>query len=433
MKRQKMRRTNSQIYARIFVVVLVSLVLLRISFITESPTEIPDNPDLSVTRAQHLDPPPASVESELRKCVDNKKDVLLVGNRPVGTYLCDYFPQAKSLTNGCKLTCPARAQDENGQLVGTASFTCTILQKGSQSQMRTADIVVSHYGAVPKKFSHLEPVYTVFYSGESNATEAKRSKQSYQVQYDTVISFHTHRQWFFTWTNRHVTDFLSIAAGKFDWGKPLLWNEKRDAIAIFVSRCKKGGREATINNLKAAYPVHSFGKCLRTHDVQTEFPHCNALGQNRYPTKLCVLRHYKFVLALDNTREEDYVTEKVYHALLSGAVPLFDGAPNADEYLPGGWDSVVRLSDFEIGDRTYNTQQLTETLKQISENTTSRLTELMQWRNPVLSATPHVDNIDDETRTTLSSHWGATFIERLFHEEPTCDLCDAARVKKCRG
>lgn len=379
--------------------------------------------------------PPFDVS--LQQCVDAKKNVLLVGNRPVGTYICDYFPNAKHISGGCQLQCPPRYVDSEIRLIGSTPFTCTILRKGSEAQMRSADVVVSHYGAVPRKFSKLEPVYTIFYSGESNATEAKRSKESYQQQYDSVVSFHTHRQWFFTWTHRHLQDFLSIAKGTYNFGLP--WEERRNAIAIFVSRCNKGNRETVINNLKSVYPVHSFGKCLRTHSVETEFPQCHALaGKGRYPSKLCVLQQYKFVLALDNTREEDYVTEKVYHALLAGAVPLYDGAPNADEYLPDGWNSVVRLEEFEVRDRSYDAPRLSQALQNIEHNKDPQ--SLFHWRSPssVLKEAPPAspsapEEVEEETRTALSSMWGATFVDRMFHQEPTCEICDAARAKKCRG
>jgi alpha-1,3-fucosyltransferase 10 len=38
--------------------------------------------------------------------------------------------------------------------------------------------------------------------------------------------------------------------------------------------------------------------------------------------------------AMENSVEQDYVTEKVYHALEAGCVPIYFGAPNVDEYVP---------------------------------------------------------------------------------------------------
>jgi hypothetical protein len=38
--------------------------------------------------------------------------------------------------------------------------------------------------------------------------------------------------------------------------------------------------------------------------------------------------------AMENSIEMDYVSEKVYHALESGCVPIYYGAPNVLEYVP---------------------------------------------------------------------------------------------------
>lgn len=48
----------------------------------------------------------------------------------------------------------------------------------------------------------------------------------------------------------------------------------------------------------------------------------------RIEEKMMILHDYLFLLAFENTeREESYVTEKVYTALLAGAVPVYWGAP----------------------------------------------------------------------------------------------------------
>ncbi|KAK7197578.1 glycosyl transferase [Novymonas esmeraldas] len=48
----------------------------------------------------------------------------------------------------------------------------------------------------------------------------------------------------------------------------------------------------------------------------------------------CIFRKYRYVIAFENTVEDDYVTEKVYNALLSGALPLYIGAQNIADYVP---------------------------------------------------------------------------------------------------
>jgi len=52
--------------------------------------------------------------------------------------------------------------------------------------------------------------------------------------------------------------------------------------------------------------------------------------------KHAVLRRYPFYLALENSDEPDYVSEKVFHALEAGVLPVYNGAPNVADFLPPG-------------------------------------------------------------------------------------------------
>lgn len=75
--------------------------------------------------------------------------------------------------------------------------------------------------------------------------------------------------------------------------------------------------------------------------------------------KIKLFSQYKFVLAFENNNVTDYVTEKLPHAFLStliflvvihqgalgGALPIYMGAPNIDEWVPAQM-SIVKTSDF---------------------------------------------------------------------------------------
>ena len=386
--------------------------------------------------------------------------VLLAGNRPVGTYLCSYFPHATSTPGGgCILPCEDRALTayqrsglsspvSNHVLNSKINFTCEVVPKASPSQLFYADIVVNHHGPVPKK-ANGRPLITLFYSGESNASEGKKAKAEYQLQYDVTVSFHQFRKHFFTWTHRHKAEFDLIRAQAVDrfmkgtapsqyLSSTLVpeWRAKIPAIAVFVSRCKKGGRDLVIKQLGAHFPVHSFGKCARTHTIGKEHPECLRIaggqgetGANRYPSKLCVFRKYQYVLALDNTREQDYVTEKVYHALLTGAVPLYDGAPNVADFLPGrGTSSVIRLQDFAA-----NKDPAATTLGNSNSNNAdvnfAKLGEYLKHLSEAGGSDPEVEKLL-EWRADPMSTWSSQFIANVEKEEPTCGVCGEARLKK---
>ncbi|KAF5735384.1 Fucosyltransferase 13 [Tripterygium wilfordii] len=88
-------------------------------------------------------------------------------------------------------------------------------------------------------------------------------------------------------------------------------------------------------------PHHSFGKCLNSvggWDVALSmYPKC-ATDANVVPKWWdhlhCAMSHYKFVLAIENTKTESNVTEKLFYALDSGAIPIYFGAPNVGDFVP---------------------------------------------------------------------------------------------------
>ncbi|XP_057973623.1 alpha-(1,4)-fucosyltransferase isoform X2 [Malania oleifera] len=106
------------------------------------------------------------------------------------------------------------------------------------------------------------------------------------------------------------------------------------------SRCLPQ-RNRLAKSLLNLLPHHSFGKCLNNvgglNMALSLYPHCakDAEAAPKWWDHLhCAMSHYKFVLAIENTVTESYVTEKLFYALDSGAVPIYFGAPNVGEFAP---------------------------------------------------------------------------------------------------
>lgn len=55
----------------------------------------------------------------------------------------------------------------------------------------------------------------------------------------------------------------------------------------------------------------------------------------RYRKGMDVYHQFKFVLCLENSRSEDYISEK-YDCLVSGILPVYAGTKNIDQYIPEG-------------------------------------------------------------------------------------------------
>lgn len=115
------------------------------------------------------------------------------------------------------------------------------------------------------------------------------------------------------------------------------------------SRCLSQ-RNQLAGRFLSLVPHHSFGKCLnnvRGLDMALSFyPECsNGNSGLRWWDHLhCAMSHYKFVLAIENTVTESYVTEKLYYALDAGAVPIYFGAPNVWDFVPP--NSIIDGSKF---------------------------------------------------------------------------------------
>uniref|UniRef100_A0A5B6YRT2 Fucosyltransferase n=1 Tax=Davidia involucrata TaxID=16924 RepID=A0A5B6YRT2_DAVIN len=106
------------------------------------------------------------------------------------------------------------------------------------------------------------------------------------------------------------------------------------------SRCLPQ-RNQLAKRLLSLLPHHSFGKCLNNVGGldMALFLHPECAKDPRSAPKWwdhlhCAMSHYKFVLAIENTVTESYVTEKLFYALDSGAVPIYFGAPNFWDFVP---------------------------------------------------------------------------------------------------
>ena len=54
------------------------------------------------------------------------------------------------------------------------------------------------------------------------------------------------------------------------------------------------------------------------------------------PELVKIYSQYKFIICFENSKTDGYVTEKIFNVFLSGAVPIYDGAPNIGDYIVQG-------------------------------------------------------------------------------------------------
>jgi hypothetical protein len=134
---------------------------------------------------------------------------------------------------------------------------------------------------------------------------------------------------------------------------------KKNSIPIvwFISNCNAyNGRQVYINSLMKQIEIDSFGNCLKNRNIQLT---------ERMVENVELYSKYKFVIAIENSNCEDYVTEKLVHAVASGALPIVagrDGKPDYLRFMPK--DSYINIYDFS------SPEQLVKHLNRIAKNQT---------------------------------------------------------------
>jgi hypothetical protein len=114
------------------------------------------------------------------------------------------------------------------------------------------------------------------------------------------------------------------------------------------------GREKLMKNLMDNIKVDSYGGCLKN-----QFSH----PSEHMKGNIELFANYKFVIAIENSNCEDYVTEKLVHAIASGSIPIvasYNGKPDYSKFLPK--NSYINIYDFE------SVPLLVEHLKLVASN-----------------------------------------------------------------
>ena len=64
-----------------------------------------------------------------------------------------------------------------------------------------------------------------------------------------------------------------------------------------------------------------------------------------------ILKKYKFAFAIENARENDYISEKIFDCFKAKCVPIYSGAPNINELIPS--NCFINLDDFKTYEDLY--------------------------------------------------------------------------------
>ncbi|WP_245465616.1 glycosyltransferase family 10 [Mesorhizobium sp. M6A.T.Ce.TU.016.01.1.1] len=112
--------------------------------------------------------------------------------------------------------------------------------------------------------------------------------------------------------------------------------EAAPVVAFQSAPLNYSGRLDLLKSLAEHIKIDSYGRYFRNSTVE---------GPDRgRKTKIETVSRYKFCLALENSTETDYVTEKLFDAFDAGSVPIYLGTSNVHEFAPPG--SYINAADF---------------------------------------------------------------------------------------
>lgn len=162
------------------------------------------------------------------------------------------------------------------------------------------------------------------------------------------------------WTNSYK--YVDRVFGSWIQPKNKKWNIIQTQSSIFWqcpreyeyyknSKCEKARNLSAITSSKTLFSGHKerleFLYTLRDKFKGTEFEFViNGRGVLEVDTKDEILMPSKYTIAIENTFEDHYFSEKITDAYLCNCMPIYYGAPNIFEYFPEG--SLIKLEDLDV-------------------------------------------------------------------------------------
>jgi len=246
--------------------------------------------------------------------------------------------------------------EENGFVPALAEDLCEVTT--DHTRFEEADAVVFHLPnlkklpVVPKRPGQL----WVSLSMEPDALYPWQADPLFTKVFDLRMSFHLHADVRVPYFSSADTSFLR---------RPGKWKYRWAPAVYFASNSDDhNGRRVRVEELMKHLKVDSYGASLRNRHLRKD--------QGRR-TKLKTISRYAFNLAFENSNEPDYVSEKVYDSLIAGTVPVYFGAPNVEEFLPGK-NCVIKAADFS------SPRELADYLRFASRNS-AEYRKYLAWKN----------------------------------------------------
>ena len=126
-------------------------------------------------------------------------------------------------------------------------------------------------------------------------------------------------------------------------------------ITSIISNPNCNDRNILLQILMSKFPVANFGNIM--NNTGQKIPY-------QYNTKdfTNFIKQFSFIFACENSVDETYITEKVFHGLLSNSIPIYYGSPNITDYI--NKDRILIIEKLE----EKNIQKLINKIDYLSKN-----------------------------------------------------------------
>lgn len=221
---------------------------------------------------------------------------------------------------------------------------------GSSNRMADADVAFFLSSAPAERFQKrvkkgnkynktredLKEQYIMVYAMESEVHSFGGdtwSRADFKMWYNLELSFPEPATYFDV--RYHLINLLSPPIVEYDQ------KEKEGLVVWVVSNCNAyNGREKIVKSLmNHNLELHSYGGCLKNKHTH---PNEHMKGN------IELFARYKFVVAIENSNCDGYVSEKLVHAAASGSIPIVagrDNKPNYLKYMPK--NSYINIYDYK--------------------------------------------------------------------------------------
>ena len=126
-------------------------------------------------------------------------------------------------------------------------------------------------------------------------------------------------------------------------------------LCLFVSRNRLNENKANLWDyleLEYSKDIHHISQYYSSIETSSCYSSAELLN---------VFSKYKFIVVMENTHQEGYITEKIFNVFQAGAIPIYDGAPdinnfiNPESFLSFDDDDILEKIDYlKDNEKEYN-------------------------------------------------------------------------------